>query len=76
MHEFLHDRIHPRKTLCGHRAAIVEYAGGGEGVGRDDGLRLDEGGDVRGQLADLQARYDRAQGVRLPFVQQLQQPPR
>jgi uncharacterized lipoprotein YbaY len=25
------------------------------------------------QLADLQARYDRAQGVRLPFVQQLQQ---
>ena len=28
------------------------------------------------QLADLQARYDRAQGVRLPFVQQLQQPPR
>lgn len=24
------------------------------------------------QLADLQARYDRAQGVRLPFVQQLQ----
>jgi hypothetical protein len=28
------------------------------------------------QLADLQARYDRVQGVRLPFVQQLQQPPR
>ena len=28
------------------------------------------------QLADLQARYDRAQGVRLPFVQQLQQQPR
>ena len=28
------------------------------------------------QFADLQARYDRAQGVRLPFVQQLQQPPR
>jgi uncharacterized lipoprotein YbaY len=25
------------------------------------------------QLADLQGRYDRAQGVRLPFVQQLQQ---
>jgi len=28
------------------------------------------------QMADLQARYDRAQGVRLPFVQQLQQQPR
>lgn len=28
------------------------------------------------QLSDLQARYDRAQGVRLPFVQQLQQQPR
>jgi len=28
------------------------------------------------QLGDLQARYDRAQGVRLPFVQQLQQQPR
>ena len=28
------------------------------------------------QLADLLARYDRVQGVRLPFVQQLQQQPR
>jgi len=28
------------------------------------------------QLADLQGRYDRLQGVRLPFVQQLQQQPR
>jgi hypothetical protein len=28
------------------------------------------------QLADLQARYDRVQGVRLQFVEQLQQQPR